>query len=220
MFNIFSIVLFATLLFLLFIRYFNSKYLIKVEVLDKWRFDILYTTFPIQEQLDHDYHNLTIGWFGKYYIYRLKARYFNPRTQFTESRWSGVSFSRMGAATVSLYWKGKFVIIDLPWKRVLLDSGIPMLAGNRPFHDYSNNVTVSSSYVVTKSIWCRKWLKWIPLIKHTTRTIIVAYRQEVGHEKGTFKGGDLGYTGMMYEHETVGDTYTRLENRYKPASVT
>jgi len=202
-------------------HYFNKKYRVKVELLGKWRFSFLYTTYPLGFRVERDNSNLTIRWFGKYHMYRLKPRYFTPRTLFTEPRWYGVTVNSLMTQTVKFYWKGNATDAFLPWKRILIESNVPLSSDNLPFKDYANFRTVDTSYTLTKSIWRYHWLRWIPFFNITTRAIDIIYPKDgVGSEKDTWKGGTLSYHGLVYSNETVEDVYKRLEDQYRPVTTT
>lgn len=57
----------------------------------------------------------------------------------------------------------------------------------------------------------RKWLTWIPYFNETTRHLNIEFKNEVGVNKNSYKGGVLGTSYMMKKDETMIDCIKRFE---------
>lgn len=54
------------------------------------------------------------------------------------------------------------------------------------------------------------WLRWLPFAGTDEDGITIEFSEEMGSERGTWKGGVIGTSASMYEGETVKDTIDRF----------
>ena len=63
--------------------------------------------------------------------------------------------------------------------------------------------------------WRWKWFKWLKLTKKVRRDIEVDFSEDIGEEKGSWKGGTVGCDYQMLPNETPFDTLKRMEKERK-----
>ncbi len=54
------------------------------------------------------------------------------------------------------------------------------------------------------------WLRWLPFAGKDSDGITIEFSDEMGTERGSWKGGVIGTSASMYEGETVKDTIDRF----------
>jgi hypothetical protein len=63
--------------------------------------------------------------------------------------------------------------------------------------------------------WRRRWLPFTKLFRKVSRTISVQFNDEVGERSGSWKGGCIGSSYEMRQHETPVDCLRRMERERK-----
>ncbi len=86
---------------------------------------------------------------------------------------------------------------------------------------YDNSKTIARvnieerEWIRGKWKWLRAILKFIPGCVFIRRTIDVEFRDEVGSEKGSWKGGTLGCGFNMLPNETIDECFNRFQKEWK-----
>ena len=79
------------------------------------------------------------------------------------------------------------------------------------FLDKYDNTTVAAIVGVQEREWRRRWLMWTRLFGLKRKTIEIKFNQEVGHRKGSWKGGTIGCSYEMIGNETPLECLTRMQ---------
>lgn len=79
---------------------------------------------------------------------------------------------------------------------------------------YDGTVIPTTIYIEERE-WRPKWLKWTSLFAKVKRTIDVHFSQEVGKEKGSWKGGCVGCSYDLLPNETALECLKRMEKERK-----
>lgn len=81
--------------------------------------------------------------------------------------------------------------------------------------DYDNSI-IDAKYRIEKMIWRPKWLRWTSLFEKTRKYIEVAFKDEVGSRKGSWKGGTIGASNdFKDETETPEECFARMNKEKK-----
>lgn len=70
---------------------------------------------------------------------------------------------------------------------------------------------VTATIGVSEREWRWRWFKWLPFPKKVSKTIDVDFSEEVGEERGSWKGGTLGCGYEMKQNETPLECLRRME---------
>jgi len=93
-------------------------------------------------------------------------------------------------------WKEALWHAEYPYRYVLTDGTIQ---------------DVTAEIRVEEREWRWKWLTWLPFPKSVSRTIDIKFSDEVGPERGSWKGGVMGCSYKMRDGELPEQTLRRME---------
>ena len=82
-------------------------------------------------------------------------------------------------------------------------------------HEYTDKhdgTKVNATISVKEREWRPRWFKWTKLFSKTIRSIEIEFDQEVGKEKGSWKGGTLGCGYELRKNETPLECLRRMES--------
>jgi len=142
--------------------------------------------------------------------------------------------------TAKQKWINQMHVLHLPWDYIwvraskLLKNNMWLheTAGNREdwkYHDQTKEMLwkeshpykyvlrsgevqeVTATIGVSEREWRWRGLKWLGFPKKVSRTIDVDFSEEVGEERGSWKGGTVGCGYEMRKGETPVDTLRRME---------
>lgn len=85
-------------------------------------------------------------------------------------------------------------------------------------YDYTDSydgTKLQAKVSVKEREWRMRWLKWTRLFSKTKKTIEVNFSEEVGKEKGSWKGGVTGCGYDLRENETPLEALRRMERDRK-----
>lgn len=74
---------------------------------------------------------------------------------------------------------------------------------------------VTATIGVSEREWRWRWFKWLPFPRRISKTIDVDFSEEVGEERGSWKGGTLGCGYEMLADETPVECLRRMEKERK-----
>ena len=120
------------------------------------------------------------------------STYLRDETWFNETSKKGVSWKGEGYGTQKWLSENK-------WSKTL------------PFIDKYDNTTVNATISVTVREWRPRALKWTSLFSRIKKQIDIEFDNEVGREKGSYKGGTLGCSYEMREGESPEQCLKRME---------
>jgi hypothetical protein len=70
---------------------------------------------------------------------------------------------------------------------------------------------ITATVTVEEREWRWRWFKWLPFPRNISKTISVDFSEEVGEERGSWKGGTIGCGYSMLPRETALETLRRME---------
>lgn len=70
---------------------------------------------------------------------------------------------------------------------------------------------INATIKTTEMEWRQRWLKWTKLFAKVSRSIDVSFDNEVGSERGSWKGGTIGCSYTLKVGETPYDCLKRME---------
>lgn len=71
--------------------------------------------------------------------------------------------------------------------------------------------SLTATYCVEEREWRWRWFAWLPWPRHIQRCIDVSFSEEVGSERGSWKGGTVGCGYQMRRGETPQECLRRME---------
>lgn len=74
---------------------------------------------------------------------------------------------------------------------------------------------VTATIGVSEREWRWRWFKWLGFPKQISRTLDIDFSEEVGEERGSWKGGTLGCSYKMLKNESPLDCLRRMEKERK-----
>lgn len=83
------------------------------------------------------------------------------------------------------------------------------------YQDSYDNSLIPCKYWVEEREWRPKWLTWTKAFKYVKRYIEVKFSEEVGKEKGSWKGGCTGCSYNLLPGETPEECIIRMEQERK-----
>jgi len=84
-----------------------------------------------------------------------------------------------------------------------------------PYLDSYDNTTVKATISVEEREWRPRGAKWTSLFAKIRKDIMVEFDNEVGKEKGSYKGGTIGCSYEMQPNETPLGCLKRMEKEMK-----
>jgi hypothetical protein len=113
------------------------------------------------------------------------------------------------------YAKGRMFWIEVPRRmphgQIATKTSVPYTYKLRSGE--VQNVTATYYVSHTEQRW--RWLQWLPWPRKTRTSIWVEFSEEVGEERGTWKGGTLGCGYDMLPGESALDCLRRMESERK-----
>lgn len=70
---------------------------------------------------------------------------------------------------------------------------------------------ITATVTVEEREWRWRWFKWLPYPRQISKTISVNFSEEVGEERGSWKGGTTGCGYSMLKGETAEQALRRME---------
>lgn len=83
------------------------------------------------------------------------------------------------------------------------------------YTDSYDDSKIPCKYWIEEREWRPKWLTWTGLFKKVKRYIEIDFEQEVGKEKGSWKGGCVGCSYNLLPGETADECIRRMERERK-----